>query len=79
MGKAESAIPDKARAVVSAIESFRDRANANDRFVKFKTLVGSEFVFPLDWDGDSMDVEGPQRYRDGKSNNPPAKPGAFRM
>ena len=61
-----SVIPEKAQTVVSAIERFRDRANKNDRFVKFKTLVGFESVFPLEWDNDSMDVEGPQRYRETK-------------
>jgi ppGpp synthetase/RelA/SpoT-type nucleotidyltranferase len=65
-GKGGSVIPEKAQAVVSAIESFRDRANKNDRFVKFKTLVGFESVFPLEWDNDGMDIEGPRRYRDAK-------------
>ena len=37
---------NEAEDVVSAIEAFRDRVNANDRFVKFKTLVGFESVFP---------------------------------
>jgi hypothetical protein len=66
VAKCGSVIPEKAQTVVSAIENFRDRANKNDRFVKFKTLVGFESVFPLEWDNDSMDVEGPQRYRDTK-------------
>lgn len=62
-GHGESAIPAKAEAVAGSIKSFRDRANANDRFVKFKTLVGFESVFPLEWDGDPMDIEGPQDHR----------------
>ena len=61
--KRESAIPDKAQAVVAAIENFRDRANTNDGFVKFKTLVGFEFVFPPEWDGDPMDIAGQHKYR----------------
>jgi hypothetical protein len=65
-GKGGSVIPEKPQAVVAAIESFRDHANRNDRFVKFKTLVGFESVFPLEWDNDAMDVEGAQRYRDAK-------------
>ena len=56
----------KATAVVSAIEAFRDRANSHDRFVKFKTLVGFESVFPLEWNGNAMDIEGPQAYRAGQ-------------
>jgi len=31
--------------------------------VRFKTLVGFESVFPLEWEGDAMDIEGPQAYR----------------
>jgi hypothetical protein len=53
----------KAAAVVSAIEAFRDRVNSNDRYMKFKTLVGFESVFPPEWEGDDMDIEGPQLYR----------------
>jgi hypothetical protein len=66
VAKGGSVIQEKAQTVASAIENFRDRANKNDRFVKFKTLVGFQSVFPLEWDSDGMDVEGLQRYRDAK-------------
>jgi hypothetical protein len=66
VAKGGDVIPEKAQTVVSAIENFRDRANRNDRFVKFKTLVGFQSVFPLEWDNDGMDGERPQRYRDTK-------------
>jgi ppGpp synthetase/RelA/SpoT-type nucleotidyltranferase len=56
-------IKEKAGAVVAAIEVFRDRLNSNDRFVKFKTLVGFQSVFPMQWDGDIFDIEGQQKYR----------------
>jgi hypothetical protein len=56
-------IIEKAKAVMSAIEQFRDHANARKQFVEFKTLVGYESVFPQEWDGDSMDIEGPAAYR----------------
>lgn len=64
--KLGSGIPAKAQAVVAAVECFRDRANAIDGYVKFKTLVGYESVFPLEWDGDGMDIEGARKYRASK-------------
>ncbi|MGY8682908.1 RelA/SpoT domain-containing protein [Bradyrhizobium sp. UFLA05-153] len=65
-GELGSGIPAKAQALVAAIECFRDRVNAIDKFVKFKTLVGYQSVFPLEWTGDGMDIEGAQKYRAGK-------------
>ena len=56
-------IASKANEVLAAIERFRDRANSSERFVRFKTLVGYESVFPPEWDGEAMDIEGPQAYR----------------
>jgi hypothetical protein len=61
-GRAE-AVGAKSRALVAVIETFRDRVNSNARFVQFKTLVGFESVFPQEWDGDPMDIEGPEAYR----------------
>ena len=58
-----AAVNAKASAVVSVIEAFRDRINSNQQFVKFKTLVGFESVFPPEWEGDAMDIEGPEKYR----------------
>lgn len=54
---------EKTNAVRGAIEQFRDRANAREQFVLFKALVGYESVFPPEWDGESMDIEGPAAYR----------------
>jgi ppGpp synthetase/RelA/SpoT-type nucleotidyltranferase len=62
-GRTQDAIAAKAQAVVAAVEAFRDRANANDQFVKFKTLVGFESVFPMEWSGQSMEIERPRKYR----------------
>jgi hypothetical protein len=56
-------IVNKAKGVMFAIEQFRDRANSRPQFVRFKTLVGYESVFPLEWDGEAMDIEGPEKYR----------------
>jgi ppGpp synthetase/RelA/SpoT-type nucleotidyltranferase len=62
-GKWSDAIKEKAGAVVAAIEVFLDRLNSDERFVKFKTLVGFQSVFPMQWDGDPFDIEGRQKYR----------------
>jgi ppGpp synthetase/RelA/SpoT-type nucleotidyltranferase len=62
-GSEEAAVKTKAQGVVVVIETFRDLVNSNERFVQFKTLVGYESVFPPEWVGDSMDIEGPQAYR----------------
>jgi hypothetical protein len=62
-GRTQDAIAAEAPAVVAAVEDFRDRANANDQFVKFKTLVGVESVFPMEWSGQSMEIERPRKYR----------------
>jgi len=61
--EAQAAVSTKARAVVVAIERFRDYVNSKVRYVRFKTLGGYESVFPPEWDGDAMDIEGPQAYR----------------
>jgi ppGpp synthetase/RelA/SpoT-type nucleotidyltranferase len=53
----------KAKEVLAAIQHFRDQANSRECFVRFKTLVGYESVFPLEWEGDSMDITGSQAYR----------------
>jgi hypothetical protein len=56
-------IASKANGVLTAIERFRDRANNSKSFVRFKTLVGYESIFPPQWDGEPMDINGPQVYR----------------
>ena len=56
-------VAQKASAVITAIERFRDRANSREQFVRFKTLVGYESVFAPEWDGNPMDIEGRAAYR----------------
>jgi hypothetical protein len=56
-------ISGKAKAVLTSIERFRDRANGREPFIRFKTLVGYESVFPPQWEGDPMNVEEPEAYR----------------
>ena len=62
-GKTDTPTAEKAKAVVAAIEQFRGRANARGEFVRFKTLVGYKSVFPPQWDGNSMDIQGVAAYR----------------
>lgn len=45
------------------ILAFRDRLNALDAFVTYKTLVGFESVFPLDWNDDRSSFERTAAYR----------------
>jgi ppGpp synthetase/RelA/SpoT-type nucleotidyltranferase len=49
--------------LVDRIFGFRDLINADRRFVIYKTLVGFESVFPPEWEGDSLDLEGREAYR----------------
>lgn len=62
-GDERAAIAEKAKAVLAAIIRFRDRANENEKFVRFKTLVGYESVFPPEWEGDPMDIAGRDTFR----------------
>ena len=54
------------RAFIEAIFAFRDRINASRDFVVYKTLVGFESVFPPEWEGDPMDVEAQEIYRNAR-------------
>jgi ppGpp synthetase/RelA/SpoT-type nucleotidyltranferase len=56
-------VSPNARALTGAIITFRERANSVERFVRFKTLVGFESVFPPEWEDDGMDIEGSAAYR----------------
>ena len=39
-------------------QTFRDQVNSNPSFVQWKPLVGFEFFFPQEWDGDPMASKG---------------------
>jgi ppGpp synthetase/RelA/SpoT-type nucleotidyltranferase len=54
---------DLARAVATSILEFRDTANGVTGFVRYKTLVGYESVFPMQWEDQSSDFAGVERYR----------------
>lgn len=52
-----------AQMLMSSIDEFRDSINSNKQFVKYKTLVGFEGVFPPAWHDDDFEVEGVDQYR----------------
>lgn len=53
---------DEAHALISAIEQFRRVFNADQRYFRYKVLVGFESVFEFDWDTD-RDYETSQTFR----------------
>jgi ppGpp synthetase/RelA/SpoT-type nucleotidyltranferase len=62
-GQSHPGTTEKAKAVIAAVERFRNRVNARDEFVRFKTLVGYQSVFPLQWNSDATDIWGAAAYR----------------
>ena len=58
----------EAAALVAAIFKFRDTINADDRFVRYKVLVGFESVYPGHWTEKEFDYEGADEYRRGEAN-----------
>jgi hypothetical protein len=58
----------EARALVTAIYTFRDTINADDRFVRYKVLVGFESVYPGHWIDEGFDYKGADEYRRGEAN-----------
>ena len=53
----------EAKALVAAILKFRDTINADDRFVRYKVLVGFESVYPGYWTKEEFDYKGADDYR----------------
>lgn len=58
----------EAEALVVAIFKFRDTINADDRFVRYKVLVGFESVYPGHWTDEEFDYKGADEYRRGEAN-----------
>lgn len=54
------------KALIEAIFAFRDRINTNRDFVVYKTLVGFESVFPPEWEGDPMESQAEEDYRNAR-------------
>lgn len=53
----------EATALIGAILRFRDTINVNDRFVRYKILVGFESVYPSHWTDEEFDFQGADEYR----------------
>lgn len=53
----------EAASLVTAILKFRDTINLDDRFVKYKVLVGFESVYPNDWIDEKVHYKGADEYR----------------
>ena len=51
---------------MAAILKFRDTINVDDRFVRYKVLVGFESVYPGHWTDKEFDYKGPTNIGVGK-------------
>jgi ppGpp synthetase/RelA/SpoT-type nucleotidyltranferase len=58
----------EAAALVAAIFKFRDTINADNRFFRYKVLVGFESVYPSHWIDKEFDYQGADEYRRGEAN-----------
>ena len=56
----------EAETLVAAIFKFRDTINADDRFVRYKVLVGFESVYPDHWTDEEFDTKEPRNTGAGK-------------
>jgi len=57
----------EAEALVAAIFQFRDTINADDRFVRYKVLVGFESVYPNHWTDKEFDYKRADEFRRGEA------------
>ncbi len=57
----------EAQALISAILKFRDTINADDRFVRYKVLVGFESIYTGHWTDEEFDYTGADEYRRGEA------------
>ena len=57
----------EAVALVAAIFKFRDTINADNRFVRYKVLVGFESIYPGHWSEKEFDYQGAEEYRSGEA------------
>jgi ppGpp synthetase/RelA/SpoT-type nucleotidyltranferase len=53
----------EAKMLVAAISKFRDTISADNRFVRYKILVGFESVYPDDWTKEELDYLRSDEYR----------------
>lgn len=54
---------DLAASVTHTLLAFRDAANCDRQFVRYKTLVGYESVFEPDWENDGTDFQQTEQHR----------------
>jgi ppGpp synthetase/RelA/SpoT-type nucleotidyltranferase len=52
--------------LITTIQQYRDSINKNIDFIRYKTLVGYESVFPESWTNPDFDIEGKDAYRSQK-------------
>ena len=52
-----------AKVLMELIIKFRDRINADEQFVRYKTLVGFETVLPEQWDEEDRDFQKIEEFR----------------
>jgi hypothetical protein len=52
-----------AKVLMDSIIRFRDRINADEQFVRYKTLVGFETMLPEQWDDEDRDFEKLEKFR----------------
>ena len=55
-----------AKDLMGSIETFRDKVNGDEQFVRYKTLVGFESVFPPHWEDEGFDLQA-KKYRHERS------------
>ncbi|MEJ1357053.1 MAG: RelA/SpoT domain-containing protein [Candidatus Sedimenticola sp. (ex Thyasira tokunagai)] len=58
----------EAAVLAATIFKFRDTINADNRFVRYKVLVGFESVYSRHWTEKKFDYEGTDEYRHGEAN-----------
>jgi len=56
----------EAEALVTAIFQFRDTINADDRFIRYKVLVGFESVYPNHWTDEKFNYNEADKFRRGE-------------
>jgi ppGpp synthetase/RelA/SpoT-type nucleotidyltranferase len=49
--------------VLQSIETFRDKVNDDEQFIRYKTLVGFQTVLPPHWNDESFDFTRAHKYR----------------
>lgn len=62
-------IKDAAERLTTVIQQYRDAINEDEDFVRYKTLVGFESVFPKSWENSNFELEGQTAFRSQKIND----------